>query len=426
MLSINPPTPRPYSPHPVLNLGFRIFFLGAGVFSMLSMLLWALVFNNIVPYQGVLLSFYWHGHEMVFGYGLAVIAGFLLTAVKTWTGQTMPYGKKLLPIFGAWAFARVAWMGLHATPSQYVLMMALVFDGLFWGLTVRAVVQAVWATRQKRQLGIVLNLLVMSGGLVLFYVGALQNHVLIQKLALYLGFYLIIAMILTIGRRVLPFFIEKGVMVGADGKPNGVSYTQKNSAVLDKMAIISLLAFVVFELIAQAGDLVNNAQVMAGISALLVALINAVRLIRWYHQGIWQKVLLWSLYLSVWGVVLGFMLMAAWGLLGAMGVSIANGHSLALHTLAVSGIGMTTLSMMARVSLGHTGRSIHQVLKGVGAMLLFIGLSLVFRVGVSLVDYDHYGLWVLMSQIMWVVSFGLFIGIYAKILTQTRVDGLFG
>lgn len=90
---------------------------------------------------------------MVFGYALAVIAGFLLTAVKTWTNQPMPYGWKLCDIL-PWALARIMWMGAHAVPSNAMLVVAFVLDMLFWGLTSFAVIRAVWAARQKRQLAL--------------------------------------------------------------------------------------------------------------------------------------------------------------------------------------------------------------------------------------------------------------------------------
>ena len=163
---------RPTSPHPILNLGFRIFFVGSAVFAVISMLLWLVILQGFAPFQGVVTPFYWHGHEMVFGYALAVIAGFLLTAVKTWTNQPMPYGWHLGAIFGAWAVSRFIWFGLHVTPSIALFMAAFVFDMIFWGMTAFAVIKAVWAVRQKRQIGIITKLLLLGLTQVAFY-GAL-------------------------------------------------------------------------------------------------------------------------------------------------------------------------------------------------------------------------------------------------------------
>src|SRR5690606_16997196 len=80
----------------LFNLGFRPFFLLAGIFAVLSMGLWALIYPGMLAFDhGQLTPFQWHGHEMIFGYTTAVIAGFLLTSVKTWTGQQTAAGKQL-------------------------------------------------------------------------------------------------------------------------------------------------------------------------------------------------------------------------------------------------------------------------------------------------------------------------------------------
>lgn len=378
MLTIQNATPRPQSPHPILNLGFRIFFVGAGAFAVLSMVLWLLILQGIAPFRNELNLFYWHAHEMIFGYGLAVVAGFLLTAVKTWTNQPMPYGVRLLPIFVSWVVCRLVWLGLHATSSIAMMVVALVFDGIFWGLTTYFVVKAVWAAKQKRQLGIVLNLLMTWLCQGLFYVAVFTSNQSLQKQAIYLGFYLIVAMIFTIGRRVLPFFIEKGVQVSVEGKPNGVIYTQNNNEVLDKLSIVGLLGFVVNDVF------VGHLAVMT-ITAGVVAVVNIKRLLNWYHKGIWQKSLLWSLYLSFWGLTIGFVLFAILPF-----VTIGNIHSLAVHSLAISGVGLTTLTMMCRVSLGHTGRNIHQPPAGVWVIFGLVGVVLIFRVFVPMIAPSQY------------------------------------
>ena len=201
--------------------------MGSAVFAVISMLLWLVILQGFAPFQGVVTPFYWHGHEMVFGYALAVIAGFLLTAVKTWTNQPMPYGWHLGAIFGAWAVSRFIWFGLHVTPSIALFMAAFVFDMIFWGMTAFAVIKAVWAVRQKRQIGIITKLLLLGLTQVAFYVGVLINHHNTQQIALYFALYLVIGVVFTIARRVLPFFITKGISVNHDGTPNGMQLEQK-------------------------------------------------------------------------------------------------------------------------------------------------------------------------------------------------------
>ncbi|MDO4440641.1 MAG: NnrS family protein [Moraxella sp.] len=414
LLNIQNTAKRPTSPHPILNLGFRIFFVGAGIFAIVSMGLWLAVLQGFAPFKGVLNPFYWHAHEMVFGYALAVVAGFLLTAVKTWTSQMMPYGWHLGAIFGAWAVARLVWLGLHAVPSGAMLMVALVFDVIFWGMTAFAVIKAVWVARQKRQIGIVAKLVLLMLANVAFYVGAFLNHASTQKMALYFALYLVIGVVFTIARRVLPFFIVKGISVDKDGKPNGISLEQKNSAMLDKLNLFSFFGFIIFDLFA-------NLPKIASIFALVCFIVNIIRLKNWYHHAIWQKPLLWSLVIAFGGMTASLLLFVVYPFMG----SSINIHSLGLHGLALFGVGLMTVAMMARVSLGHTGRSIHQPPKSVSMIFILMIICALCRVLLPMFGGDYMN-WVAISQIAWIVSFMLFCVSYVGILAKPRTDGLFG
>ncbi|OOR89947.1 short-chain dehydrogenase [Moraxella caviae] len=414
LMNIQNTAKRPTSPHPILNLGFRVFFVGSAVFAIVSMVLWLAILQGFAPFKGAVSPYYWHGHEMIFGYALAVIAGFLLTAVKTWTGQSMPYGWRLLAIFVPWALARIVWLGLHATPSTAMLVAALVLDLLFWGLTSYAVVRAVWLARQKRQIGIVAKLVLLFLAQAAFFMGVFTQSLPLQQGALYFALLLVIGVVFTIGRRVLPFFITKGVSVDNTGKPNGITLEQKNSDILDRASLIGLAGLLVF-------DVFVRLPMVAAVFALICALANVLRLKNWYHAGIWQKPLLWSLYLGFVGMVASLILLAVYPFVD----SALNLHSLALHGLALFGIGLMTVAMMARVSLGHTGRNIHQPPKTVSAIfLLMIGAGLV-RVLLPMFG-GEYLTWILVSQVLWIVSFALFCVSYVGILSKPRTDGLFG
>lgn len=417
LMNIQNTAPRPTSPHPILNLGFRIFFVGSAIFAIITMTMWAGIFRGIMPFKASINPFYWHAHEMIFGYALAVIAGFLLTAVKTWTNQPMPYGTKLLVVFLPWLVARLLWAMLHAFSNDTILFIAFIFDMLFWGLTSFFVIKAVYNARQKRQIGIVAKLILLAISQIVFYIGVFNQSIVVQKIGLYLAFYLVLAIVFTIGRRVLPFFIEKGVAVDNAGRPNGVVYTQKNSALLDNISLIGLLGFLVVAVLLPSNWTATKWLVL--FFSLSIAISNAIRLIYWYHTGIWQKPLLWSLYLAFWGLVMGFLL---FGVAPFFGFN----QSLSVHLMALFGVGLTTLAMMARVSLGHTGRNIHTPPKLVVPMFVVFGLAILFRVLLPLIDASYYTMYVLVSQVLWIVAFGLFCVGYVKILASERSDGLFG
>ncbi|WP_432785489.1 hypothetical protein AAEX37_02310 [Oligella sp. MSHR50489EDL] len=412
MLQIQSPRLKPVSPHPILNMGFRIFFVSATIFAIITMLLWMLVFMGKLSLGGTLFQpFYWHAHEMLYGYTLAVIAGFLLTAVQTWTGVTMPYGYHLLGIFAGWAGARLLWAltAFNFSHEVTVLLLSLAFiaDMIFMVWMAFIITRAVLKAKQKRQAGIVAKILLLTVGNALCYIAILTQNINLNRIAVYLGFYLIIGLVLTIGRRVMPFFIQKGLSYG-----QSTEVTVKNSNSLD---ILSLAFFLMFFI----ADVFLPNPILLSFAALSTALVNLLRLAGWYHPGIWKKPLLWSLYTAFLGMCAGFVLYAlqAWGI---------GTHSLAVHALAISGIGMMTVAMMTRVALGHTGRNIHQPPKTVVWMYFMLLIAFVARVLLPVFDMHSYILWLMIALTAWLFCFILFIISYIPILANERVDGHFG
>ena len=413
MQAINLPSKPPSSPHPILNLSFRLFFSAGAIFAVITMTLWIFVFTGRTAIDAQTLNpLYWHAHEMIYGYALAIVAGFLLTAVKTWTGVMMPYGYKLLAIFGCWLLARLGWIGFGfgvdfgIASSVWLLYVAAVFDVLFVASMALVICRAVLQVKQYKQMGILAKLILLTLGNGLCYWGIFSADMTSTKIGLYLGFYLIIGLVLTIGRRVVPFFIERGLSV--DGKTVKVRNSKRQD-------VTSLLFFLAFFSV----DLFYPDKYLLTITALGVALVNIVRLVGWYHRGIWQKPLLWSLYVAFLGMCLSFVLYALQPWLGFM-------PSIAVHGLAIAGIGMMTVAMMARVSLGHTGRSIHQPPNRVSAMFGLMILAFISRVLLPVVDMSHYLLWIMMAQGAWIACFMLFCICYLPMLSQPRPDGLFG
>ncbi len=416
MQDISLPTKRPYSPYPVLNLGFRIFFLSAGIFAVLTMLKWShITFATHFAFTPTdMIPMYWHGHEMIFGYALAVIAGFLLTAVKTWTNQPMPYGWQLLGIYLPWLMARTLYIinGIHINDFTTLACLA---DISFWLLTAYFVIKPIWIVRQKRQIGIVAKLLLLFIAQLWYYV-ALFNHAWTAvQMSLLFAFYLIIGVVLTIGRRVMPMFIERGINDG--GK---VVQKVKNSDLLDKLSLFSFFGFFLSDIFFT--HLTDNgvAKAITSLFALVVALTNLLRLKNWYLAGIWARPLLWSLWLAFFGMVMGFIMYAIQPWAGFS-------HSIAMHLVALSGIGLMTLAMMSRVSLGHTGRSIHQPMRGVSGIFICMILAWLCRGFLPLVaGANQYFVSIALAQGFWILAFVWFVVSYAKILLSPRPDGLFG
>lgn len=412
MLQIQSPGKKPYSPHPILNLGFRVFFASAAIFAIITMVLWIFVFMGKLSLGGVVFQpFYWHAHEMLYGYTMAIIAGFLLTAVQTWTGVPMPYGKHLLAIFSFWGIARLIWALTAFNPNQGVtitlVIIAFIADMIFMVWMATIITRAVLKAKQKRQIGIVSKILLLALANALCYIGILSQNMNFNRIGIYLGFYLIIALVLTVGRRVTPFFIQKGLSVGQT-----TEVTVKNSKALDAM---SLGFFVLFFI----SDVFIPNPILLSVAALATAIVNLIRLVGWYHHAIWKKPLLWSLFLGFFGMCIGFVIYAlqAWGI---------GTHSLAVHALALSGIAMMTIAMMTRVSLGHTGRSIHQPPKTVVWMYILLIVAFIARVILPIFDMSSYIMWLMIAQTSWILCFVLFCISYLPILSRERADGAFG
>ncbi|NOX78392.1 MAG: NnrS family protein [Gammaproteobacteria bacterium] len=413
MQQIRLPNKPPYSPHPVLNLGFRIFFLGAAVFAILTMLKWAYItFATRFEFDGTnqMMPFYWHGHEMLYGYALAVIAGFLLTAVKAWTQQSMPYGYKLLVIFVPWALARVLFLANGININTGTLI-AAASDIIFWLLTASFVILPIYRVRQKRQIGIVAKLLLLFIGQVWFYVALFTQNNNGMHMSLLFGLYLIVGVVLTIGRRVMPMFIEHGIATGGE-----VRQKVKNSDLLDRLSLLGFFAFMLSDVFLTG---YRWAVCASGTAALVIAISNLIRLKNWYLPEIWSKPLLWSLWLSFFGMVIGFFLFVL------VPFGIIN-HSLAMHAVVISGIGLMTLAMMSRVSLGHTGRNIHQPPKTVTVIFISMTMAWLARAVLGWILPDYYFATLAMAQAFWIVAFLVFVASYAPILTLPRTDKLFG
>ncbi len=340
----------------------------------------------------------WHAHEMVYGYSVAVIAGFLLTAVKNWTGEQTLYGPGLCGLFLLWVVARI----LFLFGTSFIFIAAF-FDMLFMLCLIAAIAYPIVKTRQWRQTGILAKLILLTLGNGLFYLGAAG---LIEQ-GIYWGIYggllLIIGLILTLGRRVIPFFIEGGV---------GYPVHLVNYKWIDRSSLVLLLAFFIFFVF------IGNRQISAYIS-LALFLITTIRLFGWHTPGIWKKPLLWSLFISFIFIDIGFLLFAVSDLLN-------QPIMLAFHAFSYGGIGIVTLAMMSRVSLGHTGRNIQSPPAVLTLSFVLLVLGGVCRVFLPIIDMNHYVTWILLSQILWSVAYLIFVIAYARILIKPRIDGQFG
>lgn len=381
----------------LFNLGFRPFFLFAAVFAIISIAAWMHLYMAGKPTSVPNVSAsQWHAHEMLYGYAFAVIAGFLLTAVKNWTGVQTLHGKPLMLLVAVWAVARVV-MLIQPAMTWLAAMLDLAFSV---GLAVAVSVPIV-KVKQWRQMGILAKVFLLTFGNMAFYAQAFNFWDNGAQVSLYVGLFLIVSLILVISRRVLPMFIERGV-------EEKVILKQHQWADISIMVLLVLL-------------LINALSMQHALANLTlggaVFFVNGFRLVHWHTQGLWKVPLLWSFYSGLWLVNLGFLLFGLHGVLSSVHLIFA------IHLWAIGGIGLITLSMMARVSLGHTGRNIHQPPKLMRYAFVLLILSALIRSAAPIIASQPYRLWVTLAAITWIIAFVLFIANYARMLMSPKIDG---
>jgi len=354
-LNIEDPDANPASRFALFALGFRPFFLLAGITAVLLVPLWVYHFTGAEAAFAYYDPLTWHGHEMLFGYNVAVIAGFLLTAVRNWTGLPTPSGKALAGLVLLWLAGRV--LPFFASPWLIAAV-----DLLFLPVLAIAIAIPLLRSRQNQQLVFLLVLAALAGANLMVHLQLLGFDTSSARLGLKLATYLVILLVVVLGGRVIPIFTDHGLNREASQRWKAVEI----------LAIVALLLLMILELAAAPPMAIA---VLAGLAALM----HAIRLYGWYQAGIWRVPLLWVLHLGYAWLVVGL-------LLQALGVSGHINPLLYLHAFTLGAIGSMTLGMMARVSLGHTGREL-VVGWPLSAAFALINLAAVTRVILPLLDW---------------------------------------
>ena len=358
--------------------GFRPFFFAAIIFSFISIFYWGLIYAGYVNAPGAkACATEWHAHQMIFGYAMAVIAGFLLTAVPNWTNTSSNGGMKLASIFSFWLISRILFLA-----GDSFLALAAISDIIFGILLFYAVALPIIKTKSWGQSGVMAKLILLITSNIFFYLSILGFIDGFSKQAIYSGFFIIIGLILTISARVFPNFARIAT---------GLDYISKETVKLRVTAVLVFLFFYVNEVFVQ------NEHFSAGIS-LLLFLIYSRRIYQWHHIKIWSKPLIWSLYLAVSFIAMSFLLLS-------LSYILPVPKLIAIHCMAIGGIGFSTAGFMVRVSLGHSGKNIHSPPRHTSTVLRLLFVSLFFRIALPLINMQNYLYWILLSQLFWVLAF---------------------
>ncbi len=396
MLKIHsePPKPALRSTGPALfALGFRPLFSAAGLAALVLMLVWLGIWSgglSLPAYYGVI---DWHSHEMLFGYAAAVIAGFLLTAVRNWTGVNTPSGTPLALLSLLWLAGRLAPLLAGVVPVPVIAIL----DLAFLPAVALAIGPALWQGKQKINRIFVPLLLLMGLANLLVHLQPLGWADSASR-GIDMMIYLVLFLVTIIGSRVMPFFTE--------------------AVVADYQAVrrpwVEMASVATFSLIILLQPVYPD-PLITGVLALSIAGIQAIRAAGWYHPGIWRTPILWVLYSGFFWIITGFLMLG----LAGFGLVAAN---LAKHALTVGGISILTLGMMARVSLGHSGRPL-QPARPVEFAFVLLNLAAALRVFGPLLRPESYNLWIHLSGGVWILCFLIFSSVYLPILFRPRIDG---
>ncbi|WP_028116510.1 NnrS family protein [Ferrimonas senticii] len=401
MLNIEDPRKIDTTPA-LLRLGFRPFFLLAAVWALIAIPLWltAWFYPQYAPFNqqffATVVPLWWHPHEMLFGFAMAVVAGFLLTASKNWTNQPALTGAKLAAVVGLWAGARLTLL------LPLPLWVPASLDVAFLLVVAGKLAQVMLRVRQWRNIVFPI-LLVVAAAVNLLSYWALANHNLSLSLQIWLGMIWWLALLITImGGRVIPFFTAARLQLQRKPDLPWVEWTLPPLLLL--LLINAVWPFMSLP--------------VKGLVLLTAGVLQLIRCSRWYPLKTRKEPLLWSLHLSYWLLPVTLILMAY-----HVGDPLLERQL--LHLFAIGTMASICLSMISRVSLGHTGRNIYDGPNMAPAFLALAAASLVRAVLPLLSPANTTG-WLWTAATLWCLAFAWFVWHYWRLLASPRIDGRSG
>lgn len=386
---------------PLLRLAFRPLFLGGTLFSIIAISWWVYFWLNPFTWSPHGGPVWWHGHEMLFGFGAAIVVGFLLTAVQTWTGVIGVRGKPLAVLALSWLLGRL----LLAFGADLPGSLIAIGDVTFLLLAVIAMAYPVIKARQWRNLMFVPMLLVLALLNAAGHWAVITEQPQLATQALH-GTIMVFALIISIvGGRVIAAFTAN-----TTGCQRARPIQWLDTVSITSIILMLIMAFIGFS---------NVPSALLLIISVIAALANGGRFLRWGIQHSGSDPLLWSLHLAYAFIPLGFLLIALHS------AGLMDNLSAALHGITVGAIGGMILAMISRVTLGHTGRGLTPP-RLISLAFICILLAAVVRIVLPawLPQLNSWGIGI--AGVLWVLAYGIYFYYYAPMLVSNRVDGGLG
>lgn len=373
--------------------GFRPFFLFGALYGAMSIVIWGgFYMGHIMPPAFFLDPVSWHAHEMIFGFTMAIVAGFLLTAVANWTGGAPARQIHLAILTMLWLAGRLVMNVDIGLSTAWIVFIEVLF------VPALAVTLAIplFRSRNKRNFVFLSFLAILCASDIWFLIG-------LDMRALYVALMMILMMVSLIGGRIIPAFTVAAL------RRRGVVAYQTDQQKTDMLALLSLIAVMVCLVFARDGLLLS-------VAAFTACFIHLWRM-RYYHTlKSFSDPMLWILHLGYLWLVIGL------GLLGLTGLGIFDIPSV-VHALTAGCIGSMILGMLCRVTRGHTGRPLTA---GLIMTVAFVAIQIaaIMRVFAPLLWPEHMSLWIITSAFIWSFCFVLYLLVQGYMLLTPRPDGM--
>lgn len=387
-MQISEPSSKSREPTPFLRLGFRPFYFGASLFAVLVIPLWLLSYLNFFP--SVNINIYWHIHEMVFGFCMAVVVGFLFTAARNWTGLWTPRGIPLALFATLWLAGRIS----MATCSTVT---AAALDLPFIPAAAYVLAKIMIMSGKKRNLPLI-------GILALLFLCNLSYHLSVLGISttstlapLHTSLLLIALLSTVMGTRVIP-----GFTAAATSRKTS---QQKH---LDLFAFLSIAACFTTSVIGAPGSIVL-------VLSIVGATAHISRMRCWGTFTTRRHPLLWILHLSFIWMGIGILLLG----ISAWSKSSPSG---AFHVLSVSAIASLIVGMMARTTRGHTGQKMTSS-RAEAAAFFSIQLAGLFRLWANFCSIELRTSMLTLSGLLWCLTFSIFLSKFGISMFHPRIDG---
>ncbi|NOH69859.1 short-chain dehydrogenase [Vibrio pectenicida] len=377
---------------PIFRLGFRPFFLLGASYAAIAIALWVWMFQAGQSDSLQVPALWWHVHEMLFGFSMAIVVGFVLTAVQNWTGINGTKSYRLALLVSLWVIPRV----LFWTESPVWLIATI--ETLFIALAAYETgFRVLKAKGWRNAFFIPLFVLAIFANLASY--ASLQGIVPFSSAAVWQAMLWWFTLLLSVmGARVIPFFTARRLNFQ---KPQSIAW-------LEWLAILPLITLFVISfspsILTQFGQFL----------LLLSGLAHLIIVVRWKPWRTYQEPLLWSLHLAYLCIPISLLLRA--------GLSNAFAAHTMLHLFAIGALGGLVLAMITRVTMGHTGYSIYQGPNMAIAFAMLMTAALIRSVGVAFWP-EQIILLVNISGLLWFLAFTLYVLKFGFMLLKPRIDG---